>query len=142
MLHEGNFLLFGQCHRLPSPAAPVTPFPMDLLNRAVLIVTPAQPFLDWLRYVDPNCQVTLDELRESGTAYLIPPFECLEDAAERLLNYYQKIFRQELWQWHSIEEDWPKEMTWEMFKEWFDVEFHPQVVDAGEEAGGGDLEVL
>lgn len=52
---------------------------MDLLNRAVLVVTPAHPFLDWLRYMGPSCQVTFDELRESGTAYLIPPFECLEE---------------------------------------------------------------
>jgi hypothetical protein len=49
---------------------------MDMINRSALLVKPGQPFLDWLRRVDPtSAQLTLEDLRREPTIYLLPERE-------------------------------------------------------------------
>ena len=35
----------------------------------------------------------------------------------------------ELAGWHQLEEDWPANRTYTMFREWFTVEWHSLVID-------------
>ena len=46
---------------------------MDLINRAAIVVKPAQPFLDWLHQVDStSARLTLNDLQREPTIYLVP----------------------------------------------------------------------
>lgn len=46
---------------------------MSTINRNVIIVTPQQPFLDWLLEVDPdNADFTLETVQHEPSAYLLP----------------------------------------------------------------------
>ena len=98
-----------------------------MLNRSVVIVRPKQPYLDWAASLDdsglaPNPQ-------GEQTVYLIPSYVDDQHAWEIVEEVYSDIFENELWSWHIDEEAWPQGRGFEMFKQWFDVEFHSVVED-------------
>jgi hypothetical protein len=104
----------------------LTPLP-PMLNRAVLIVRPKQPFLNWAAQLDDSGLVP-DPTGEQ-TAYLVPEFED-DNKAERVLKrVFSEVFERELFGWHTDETAWPKNRTFTMFRQWFQVELHSVVED-------------
>jgi hypothetical protein len=66
---------------------------MNTVNRSALVVKPAQPFLDWLRRVDPtSTHLTLDELRLEPTIYLLPEWDTEDEALQLLAEVSHEIF--------------------------------------------------
>src|SRR5262245_6119163 len=105
---------------------------MPEINRALMVVKPKQPFLQWARGVDENSaasDVSLDDLREDCNAYLIPEYEFDEDQEEILKWCFEDVFAEELYSWSTDEADWPQQRTLEMFMDWFELEFHSIVHD-------------
>jgi hypothetical protein len=98
-----------------------------MLNRAVLIVRPKQPYLDWAAGLDDSGLVP--EFEGEKTAYLIPSFEDDAEAEAVLQQIFPEIFERELEGWHTVESDWPKKRTLAMFKQWFHLELHSVVED-------------
>jgi hypothetical protein len=98
-----------------------------MLNRAVLIVRPKQPYLDWAAGLDDSGLVP--DIEGEKTAYLIPSFEDDAEAEAVLKHIFLEIFERELEGWHTAEADWPKKRTFAMFKQWFHLEFHSMVED-------------
>ena len=98
-----------------------------MLNRAVLIVRPKQPYIDWAAGLDDSGLVP--DAEGEKTVYLIPSFEDDDEAEEILKQVYPEIFERELDAWHTDEADWPEKRTLAMFKQWFDVELHSVVED-------------
>jgi hypothetical protein len=98
-----------------------------MLNRAVLIVRPKQPYLDWAAGVD-NSEL-VPESQGEQTAYLIPSFEDDDEAEKVLEEIYSIVFDLELDGWHTDESAWPRNRTLAMFKEWFHIELHSVVED-------------
>ncbi len=62
-------------------------------------------------------------------AYLLPSNESDHDGSETVKHCYEGLFELELAGWHLIEEDWPANRTYEMFQQWFSVEWHSIVTD-------------
>ncbi len=78
------------------------------MDRSVLVVQPETPFLDWVSSLDDAARdYTLEDLRQEGTAYLIPPLEGEDHLEEILLEVHSMIFAQELAAWHTDESIWP-----------------------------------
>ncbi len=105
---------------------------MDHLDRCVIVVKPKQPYVDWvmgLPDADEGPIPTLQGLREEGTAYLLPDYVQDDYKDELLREHCEPIFEQELSAWHTLEDDYPPERTFEAFKQWFDVEWHSMVFD-------------
>ena len=100
-----------------------------MLNRGVLIVRPAKPFVDWALSLDDSGIVP--SAREEQTAYLIPEFEDDPEAARVLKAVFAEVFARELDGWHTDESRWPKIRTLATFKKWFDIEMHSVVEDLG-----------
>jgi hypothetical protein len=98
-----------------------------MLNRAVLIVRPKQPYLAWAAGLDDSGLVP--DVQGEQTAYLIPSFEDDDEAEEVLAEVYSIVFDLELDGWHTDESAWPKNRTLAMFKEWFHIELHSVVED-------------
>jgi hypothetical protein len=102
-------------------------------NRAAVVVTPKQPFLDWLhRCPDPVHYRTIDELVEQieGNIYFIPEFELYSEAEEYIQDeYYAVIFAIEVTGWYNDKTLWPRLEGYEMFKEWFDVKICTMIFD-------------
>jgi len=102
-----------------------------MINRCAISVRVRQPFLDWLRsFADPvAANLTLQEVNKDSRVYLLPEYEFDDEQTELLKKFYDLIFEVELGAWWMDTSDWPQERTFQMFREWFDVEFHSIVED-------------
>jgi hypothetical protein len=104
---------------------------MPEVNRCLIVVKPKQPFLDWLNSLDSEDDVnlTLEELQNDSTAYLVPEYGTAEEQAEIILWCHNYVFEEELMAWYTFEGEWPQTRDLDTFLEWFDVEFHSVVMD-------------
>jgi hypothetical protein len=100
-----------------------------MINRGAIIVRFKKPYIDWAIGLD-DAGLTPDKEGES-TVYLLPEFEDDVEALEVLSNSFDRIFEHELKSWHWDKSAWPQNRTWDMFRQWFDVEFHSCVEDLG-----------
>lgn len=100
-----------------------------MVNRGLVIATAKEPFREWLRSLPDPTDVSLEEINEDCTAYLIPEFE---DDAQRdrvLKKFFILIFEAQLAGWWTREEDWPQKRDVRTFRKWFDLQFHAVVED-------------
>ncbi|HSE22615.1 MAG TPA: hypothetical protein VLB68_13195 [Pyrinomonadaceae bacterium] len=104
---------------------------MPGVNRSLMVVKPKQPFLDWLNSLDNDDEMnlTLEELQNDSTAYLVPEYETPEDQAEIVVWSHNYVFEEELMAWYTFEEEWPPTRDLDTFLEWFEVEFHSTIMD-------------
>ena len=103
---------------------------MKSITRNVIIVKPKEPFLAWLQSLPvPPEDLTLDELRRDSLCLLIPESDSEEAVIGLISKHYKKLFESELMAWHTVKREWPKKRTFAMFQEWFELEFHSEVID-------------
>jgi len=99
------------------------------INRALIVVRPKQPFLDWVQAVDYDEGLTLERVRKDPSAFLIPEFEFDDEQAAIIEWCYEDLFESQLESWYTDPAVWPQSRNLEMFLEWFDVEFQSLVFD-------------
>src|SRR5262245_27708942 len=104
---------------------------MPEINRCLMIVKPKQPFLKWVNSLESedNADLTLEELRNDSTAYLVPEYADDDEQAGIIEWCHKYVFEQELLAWYTTEDEWPQKRDQETFLKWFDVEFHSVVMD-------------
>ena len=100
----------------------------EIVHRSALIVGMKQPFIDWIRSLDPELPVET-EGHDNKTVYLIPDFDDENEWREYLREHYEEIFEEELRTWSTDESELPQNMSWELFNEWFDIETQSMVLD-------------
>lgn len=103
-----------------------------MINRTVIVVWPAGPYVEWARGLDPSGP--LPDPDGEGTVYLLSESTAIEWAAQALRTNYAKVFEAELFAWHTEPEDWPSPRTLRMFKKWFRFQLHTIVIDLGSKA--------
>ncbi|MFZ4856019.1 MAG: hypothetical protein ACOYL3_06445 [Desulfuromonadaceae bacterium] len=100
------------------------------VNRSVLVIRAKEPFREWiLSLPEPPVNLTLEEINDDNTVYLIPEYDEDKDREKLLRKKYIEIFSELLEDWCLDEAFWPKSRTFATFKKWFDVEFHSLVID-------------
>jgi len=103
---------------------------MKTINRAVIVLKPKAPFVDWVnRTEDGDLTFTLDEVRRDCTAYLIPEVAGDRDLEQFLRRNYSFLFECELASCLQDETRWPKKRDFNAFLAWFEVEFHSLIID-------------
>ncbi|MBI3666602.1 MAG: hypothetical protein HY236_10335 [Acidobacteria bacterium] len=107
---------------------------MRELNRSAIVVTPKQPFLEWLHSVDPtSSDLTLHDLGREPIIYLVPECESEEAFADSLREMFPVIFEDQLAGWWTDQSAWPVNRTLDTFQAWFDCQFHSMVMDLQDE---------
>ena len=100
------------------------------INRSVAIIKPQQPFVDWVNSVaDAGDQYSVHDFSTDCSVILLPVVDSDEHAEVLIKEMFQNVFEMELLSWMADDEIWPENITYKMFKEWFDVEFHSMVFD-------------
>lgn len=94
---------------------------MKLLNRSGLSIRPRQPFAQWLESFMPEAP-SLDQLRIEAMLYLIDEVEHEEAFAQAIDQHWRTIFENELEAWDEFGDNWPTELTPEMFENWFELD--------------------
>ena len=101
-----------------------------LVNRTAVVVTAKQPVFDWLHAVDPTSHnLSLKDLNEEPSVYLLPESKNDADAAKSVRKYCKEIFAEELEGWWREPSVWPKDQSFRVFAQWFDSRFHSIVFD-------------
>ena len=100
------------------------------VDRIAAIIKPTAKMLEWLK----NCSakqehLTLQNLRKDCIVLLIPDFEGPRQSSEYIKKVYSAIFKAELLSWQIDENLWPEDRNFDLFRDWFDVEFHSLVYD-------------
>lgn len=102
----------------------------NTLNRSAIVVTPKQPFLDWLHTTDAmSAELTLLELIWDATIYLVPECDTDEDVVEVLRDLCEEIFKEQLAGWYRDESVWPQDRSFDEFRRWFDYQHHSMMID-------------
>ena len=105
---------------------------MKLLNRSGLSIRPRQPFANWLASHTPDAP-SLDELRQEAMLYLIDEVEQEQDFIDAIDQHWETIFRNELEAWDEFGDNWPSELSPELFEQWFDLDIQLMTFDLSAE---------
>ena len=121
----------GETRRHPE-ALPSRGLTLDILNRSAIVLRPNAPYLEWCKLDDAEglAEDVFDTLRQEPCVYLVPDFEDDGEREEVLREFWPALFEAILSGWVTDENLWPKERTFEMFGEWFDVETYAMIVDS------------
>jgi|SRR5579862_6447610 len=107
---------------------------MRTLNRCAVVVTPKQPFLDWLHGIDPwSLDIQMADLQDDSSVYLFPECKDAQEIKRHVKKACQRIFEQELESRDRIAESWPADRSFALFQKWFDFRSHSMVFDVTEE---------
>jgi hypothetical protein len=114
---------------------------MRVVNRTAVTITGAQPFLDWMRQTGADFdkgRLTVSIAKTYGSAFLLPEFEFEEDLQEWVEDNASWLFEFQLSAWTDDESAWPATRDLKTFKEWFRIDIHSVVVDAGDDEIEGE----
>ena len=109
---------------------------MRLCNRTAVSLVGEAPFVEWTRANDADANkgsLTVATERPYGTAVLLPEFELEEDIQEWVEENASWLFEFQLASWTDDETAWPANRDLKTFREWFRVDIHSVVVDAGDD---------
>jgi hypothetical protein len=107
---------------------------MYSINRAIAIIKPKQPYIDWINSLESDEEpIKIEECQNDCTAVLLPDYDFIEEAENFIKDIYDEIFEIELYGWSTDETEWPQNRTYSLFAEWFCVEIHSEVFDPFEE---------
>lgn len=103
------------------------PYYFESINRNAIIVKPKKLFYNWLNSVFPED----DQINEKdeNNIYLIQEMDSNEEINRWIRLNFDMIFANELNDWYSDEDKWPKNRTYKMFSEWFEIEIHSMILD-------------
>lgn len=109
-------------------------YPRFTLNRSLIVLLPRQPMVDWINLVDPNPSgISIEEVRHEQNGFLVSSdkVETTEDAQRWVNKNWQMLFEHQLNEWYTAESMWPANRSLKMFKEWFEIRYHPMLWDLG-----------
>lgn len=109
---------------------------MRVVNRTAVSIVGAQPYIDWTLKKESDANkgtLTVARARTYGTVVLLPEFELEEDLQEWVEENAAWLFEFQLAAWTEDETAWPTPRDLKTFREWFRIDVHNLVVDAGDD---------
>ena len=109
---------------------------MRVINRTAISIVGTRLYVEWTERTDADFNkgtLTVARSQLHGTAVLLPEFELEEDVREWVEDNAGWLFESQLSAWTEDESLWPPERDLAMFREWFRVDIHAVVIDAGED---------
>ena len=105
-----------------------------MLNRGAVILKYREPMVRWIHEADPYNEdpgITAESLTQERTVYLISEGEADgEHGVEKWVKAnFRVLFENELEDWYTDSDLWPKKRTLAEFRRWFEVEYHSVIVD-------------
>lgn len=104
-----------------------------MINRAALLLHYKAPFVKWINEADPyndEAEITAEDANQDKTVYLIDSLEA-ENLEEWIELNHEVLFESELEGWSNDESLWPQNRDLDLFYQWFDVQCHTVLIDAG-----------
>ncbi|VVS91977.1 hypothetical protein [Desulfoluna spongiiphila] len=103
---------------------------MYSINRQVIVIKPKTPYLHWVNtLMSPDEHMDIEALSTDCSSYLLPHFDDDKETNRYIKKIYDQIFELELEGWSTDERTWPPKRTYPLFKKWFSIEIHSEVID-------------
>src|SRR5512147_3291071 len=103
---------------------------MQAINRAALVLRPAEPYIRWASSVSLDGQAVAAFLRDERICiYLVPEDPSETEETAPLEGFYKQVFE---WELGVVTQDrllWPRRRTLAMFEEWFHVRGESLIID-------------
>lgn len=101
------------------------------INRLAAVIRPTEAFLGWVNSIlkDENDPLSMEMFEDEYLTLLVPDFEDNLKAYEYVLKRSRDILEWELYSWFTDRDLWPKRLDRRLFKKWFRVEIHSEVID-------------
>lgn len=99
------------------------------INRFAVTLIPTEAFLEWANSCPSEKAMTIAEMQREPTVYLIP--EGRSEPESYVRRHYKAMFEEELNSWYTDPEMWPTDLSFKMFKKFFDVQVSTMVFDLG-----------
>jgi hypothetical protein len=110
------------------------------LNRGLVVLRPNDPLVQWVATVDRTGRpMDVDAIRTTSTAFLIPEYETPDESWEWIRDNCVVFFELELIDWTEDETLWPQDRGWDVFQEWFTIEFIDTTWDLVDEPLSSDV---
>lgn len=100
----------------------------SMINRAIVMVIPKQPFYDWDKAVFPDT-TPMEENRVEFNSYLLKDSILPIEPQKALKNDWKWILENELFGICTDESTWPEKRTWKLFNQWFELKFSTVILD-------------
>ena len=114
---------------------------MRLVNRTAVTLVGAEPYLEWTRTRDADFatgHLTVAHTKSYGFAVLLPELAQEEDLIEWVEDNFSWLFEFQLSQWTHDESAWPQTRDLKTFRNWFRIDIHSTVIDAGDDEIEGE----
>jgi hypothetical protein len=105
----------------------MTDFP--IINRIAVILVPTQACLDWINSCPSDKPMTLAEIQEEPTTFLLP--ESRGKSEQSVQRHFKAMFEEELNSWYTDPDLSPKDLSFKTFKKFFTVQVSTMVFDLG-----------
>ena len=109
---------------------------MRVVNRTAISLVGAAPFVEWMRGHDADANkgtLTVARAKPYGTVILLPEFELEEDIQEWIEDNVSWLFEFQLGHVDRGRVVMAARRDLKTFREWFRVDIHSVVVDAGDD---------
>ena len=105
-----------------------------MINRAALILKYREPAVRWVNEADPykdDPGIRLVDVNTERTVYLIDDNTASNpESVERWLrDNYRMLFESELESWYTDPDLWPRDLSFTLFGQWFEIECHSVLKD-------------
>ena len=100
------------------------------LHRSAIVLSPQQPFFDWL--LSHDSEMIIDDDVKAGEVYLLPKRESKTQMENWLKKNFEELFSEQLHNWYIDETMWPQKRTFKLFGEWFSYSLYTLVCDTQE----------
>jgi hypothetical protein len=111
-----------------------------MINRAALLLRYKTPAVQWINEAFPgedNPGITAASVNRERVVYLISDKDGESDESVRVWvrKNFKVLLEAELERWYTDADLWPQRRDFNLFLDWFDVEYHTVVIDTV----GGDI---
>ncbi|RKR04489.1 hypothetical protein C7446_1698 [Kushneria sinocarnis] len=109
---------------------------MQLVNRSALSVRPTRAFVDWINSLEAtegDDDLTLADVEQESTVYLIPEMDSLEALQAYVRERYLDILENELQAWEEDRRYWPEPLDEAMFERFLSIEYSYMTLDLGDD---------
>ena len=102
---------------------------MISINRCALTLIAKQPLLNWIHTFEEDGTINLSNLNDDPNIYLVPENDYTYEYAKWVSNNYLSIIENEFSEWCSDKNKWPKNLSFDLFNEYYDFKISEVVYD-------------
>jgi hypothetical protein len=100
------------------------------VDRVAAVIKPTKVMHQWISTnITKYENVTLKQMQSDCVVLMIPAFDGPKQAISYIKQIYGSIFEAELISWGASKDQWPTSRSFELFQQWFSIDFHSKIFD-------------